>query len=234
MQVIPVLDLKQGVVVAARAGMRDDYQPLVSILSAQTEPEAVLDDLLAWHSFRTVYIADLDALMGLGSQAEQVLALACRHPHVEFWFDQGPSGLAFAAARDMRNVVPVLGTESLESGALRCWRKLRGPDFILSLDYIRNRLVGDEFADPSDWPRRVIVMNLDRVGSGYGPGFAQLSEYRSRYPDKEWVAAGGVRDAADLAALRDMGMRAVLVARALHDGSITREELKEWGRGASL
>jgi uncharacterized protein related to proFAR isomerase len=43
-----------------------------------------------------------------------------------------------------------------------------------------------------------------------------------------------VRDAADLAALRDMGMRAVLVARALHDGSITREELEEWDRGANL
>lgn len=229
MQVVPVLDLKRGVVVAARAGRRADYQPLVSILSVRTEPEAVLDNLLAWHSFRTVYIADLDALMGLGSQAQQVLGLACRHPHVEFWFDQGLSGLAFAAARAVGNVVPVVGTESLEKGTLRRWRELRGADFILSLDYIENRLVGGEFADPSDWPQRVIVMSLARVGSGYGPGFAQLAEYRSRYPDKEWVAAGGVRDAADLTALRDMGLRAALVARALHDGSITREELEEWG-----
>ena len=234
MQVVPVLDLKRGVVVAARAGLRDDYQPLVSTLSARTEPEAVLGDLLAWHSFRTVYIADLDALMGRGSQAEQVLGLACRHPYVEFWFDQGLPDLGFAAAREVGNVVPVVGTESLEKGAIHRWRESWGPDFILSLDYVGNRLVGNEFADPSDWPGRVILMNLTRVGGGEGPAFGLLSEYRARYPDKAWIAAGGVRSAADLIELRDMGVHATLLSRALHEGSITREELEDLGRGASL
>lgn len=233
MQVVPVLDLKRGVVVAARAGLRDDYRPLVSKLTAGTTPEAVLNGLLAWHAFRTAYIADLDALMGRGSQAEQVVELARRHPHVEFWFDQGIAGLAFAAALEVANIVSVVGTESLEIGDLRRWREVRGSDFILSLDYIGNRLVGREFADPSEWPGRVIVMTLARVGSGQGPDFARLSAYRSRYPDKDWIAAGGVRNAADLAELAGKGMGAALVSRALHEGSITREELEELGRGVS-
>jgi phosphoribosylformimino-5-aminoimidazole carboxamide ribotide isomerase len=41
------------------------------------------------------------------------------------------------------------------------------------------------------------------------------------------VTGGGVRDIADLTRLVELGVQGVLVASALHDGRITREDV-EW------
>ena len=54
------------------------------------------------------------------------------------------------------------------------------------------------FDDPSLWPARVIVMTLDRVGSGGGPDVARLQDIASRAGSRRVYAAGGIRDRADL------------------------------------
>jgi phosphoribosylformimino-5-aminoimidazole carboxamide ribotide isomerase len=45
------------------------------------------------------------------------------------------------------------------------------------------------------------------------------------HPEVEVSAGGGVRGVADLRRLRDCGVRAALVASALHDGAVTAAEL---------
>jgi phosphoribosylformimino-5-aminoimidazole carboxamide ribotide isomerase len=45
------------------------------------------------------------------------------------------------------------------------------------------------------------------------------------YSEVEVWAGGGVRGLADLRRLQDCGVRAVLVASALHDGTLTRAHL---------
>jgi phosphoribosylformimino-5-aminoimidazole carboxamide ribotide isomerase len=46
-----------------------------------------------------------------------------------------------------------------------------------------------------------------------------------RHPEVELITGGGVRDADDLAALRQSGVAGVLVASALHDGRLTGHDL---------
>ena len=74
-EVIPVVDLMGGLVVHARAGERDRYRPLESPLAASSEPADVVRGLLALHPFRSLYIADLDAIQGRGDHVAAVRAL---------------------------------------------------------------------------------------------------------------------------------------------------------------
>ena len=64
MQIVPVLDLKGGVVVHARRGQRADYAPLRSPLVEGCEPVAVARALCAACRTTRLYVADLDALAG--------------------------------------------------------------------------------------------------------------------------------------------------------------------------
>src|SRR5258707_9046930 len=89
--IIPVLDLKGGAVVHARAGDRANYRPIATPLAASSAPAEVLAGLLALAPFRAVYVADLDAITGAGDHRAVVRALARRFPGVEFWLGGRPA-----------------------------------------------------------------------------------------------------------------------------------------------
>ena len=67
MQVIPVLDLKGGLVVHARMGAREQYRPIRTPLSPTSNPIDVARGLLSVYPFSSFYIADLDAIAGAGN-----------------------------------------------------------------------------------------------------------------------------------------------------------------------
>ena len=232
MDIIPVIDLMQGQVVHARRGQRDRYAPLKTPLSRDALPGSVLDGLLACADFRTVYIADLDALMGQPPQTSVIAGLAERYPDITFWVDNGyAGGRASIEAWDGR-VRPVLGSESIGIADLAELRRARF-DFVLSLDFREDAVIGDPrlLEQPALWPDTVILMNLARVGSLEGPNLGQLSRFVAEHPDHRFVAAGGVRDAADLAALVQAGATAVLLASALHQEALTRETIEAYATG---
>ena len=105
-----------------------------------------------------------------------------------------------------------------------------GTNFVLSLDFQEDRLLDGAGAaqEPQLWPNRLIIMSLSHVGSGRGPDYARLLDFRQRYPEKGIIAAGGVRNAQDLRKLDAMGMHAALLASALHNGEITAELLQTY------
>src|SRR5262245_9451555 len=67
MEVIPVIDLRGGVVVRARMGQRDHYRPIETPLSATSDAVDVTRGLLSLFPFRTLYVADLDAIERTGN-----------------------------------------------------------------------------------------------------------------------------------------------------------------------
>ena len=69
------------------------------------------------------------------------------------------------------------------------------------------------------------MIDLARVGSGAGPDLERLSVISALAPEKEIFAAGGVRDAADLAVLKRAGIAGALVATCLHDGLLRGPEI---------
>ncbi|QWF69967.1 histidine biosynthesis protein [Methylomonas paludis] len=220
MQIIPVIDLKDGVVVHAVRGERSHYQPIQhhSKLCAGSTLAEVMEGFLQLSAFQTFYIADLNAISGQGHHQPLITELLSQYPGIEFWVDNG-SQLKGLNVADPANYTTVIGTESQLYAPFKCTA-----DFILSLDYQRQQASGHAgwFEQAEFWPERLIVMTLNRVGSQDGPDFAKLAEFTAAYPEKQFIAAGGVRHYQDLQVLAGNGVKAALLATALHSGAITQ------------
>lgn len=227
MELIPVIDLMGGAVVHARRGARDAYRPIETPLSASAAPQAVADGLLTLGAFRTLYIADLDAIAGRGGHDAQLHALAGRHPGLTLWVDAGeasPEALARRVAEGPGR--PVIGSESL-SGRAQAEAALAAGAGLLSLDYGPEGPRGPEGLHDTAalWPEAVIVMTLARVGAGQGPDLERLAAILARAEGRRVYAAGGVRDVEDLHRLADLGVAGVLLASALHDGRLSKADI---------
>jgi phosphoribosylformimino-5-aminoimidazole carboxamide ribotide isomerase len=229
MNVIPVIDLMDGVVVRARRGERGSYQPIRSGLAAGSGPLAIAAGLMRLAPFRTLYVADLDAIRGRGGHERVISALAAAHPRVEIWADRGETDAeALAERAALGDTVAVVGTEAFEDERT-LGHALAASRGVLSLDSAAAGPLGPASVhqDPALWPDRVILMTLARVGAGEGPDFEWLARVLDMAGGRKIYAAGGVRDAADLAALAMMGVAGALVASALHDGRITASDLAD-------
>jgi uncharacterized protein related to proFAR isomerase len=230
MTLIPVLDLWRGQVVRAVRGDRRAYRPIASALCAGSDPLQAASRLCEYSAARRLYVADLDALLGSAPQWPVLRALLRALPGIDLWLDAGfveaPSlhgALGAAAAR----VVPVYGSESLPNRAAfeRCFASARARRRgVLSLDRRDGRQLDAAgcWTAPECWPKRVIVMTLERVGSNAGPDLRTLAELRARSPATMLIGAGGIRDETDLTRARAAGASAWLVASALHDLRLPR------------
>jgi phosphoribosylformimino-5-aminoimidazole carboxamide ribotide isomerase len=228
-RIIPVLDVMGGVVVHAVGGERDRYRPVKSRLTDSTRPLDVARALLAASGATELYVADLDAIRwgipdagvdellagigvkvlidrgGLGSNPlppniRAIDSLECRLPPESYRRHALTPGAVFSV--ELRNGRLVEGWQDWgvpsAAGALGLVRKA------YELGY-----------------RAVIILDLARVGLGEGSGTETLLRaVRDECPDVELIAGGGVKTRADIDRLGKAGADAVLVASALHDGTL--------------
>ena len=144
------------------------------------------------------------------------------------WGEARPQPLIKSQLLHADAINRVVGSETLKSiEDYTSARATAGPDAPLSLDFRGDAFLGppELLADADLWPGRVIVMTLARVGSGEGPDIARLASIVARAGVREVFAAGGVRNADDLYALRDIGVAGALLSTALHTGTITPDDL---------
>ncbi|HLH11616.1 MAG TPA: HisA/HisF-related TIM barrel protein [Methylovirgula sp.] len=224
LHIIPVIDLKGGEVVRAERGERHLYAPIKTPLAPTSRPADIIAGFLALYPFRTIYVADLDAIEGRGPH--DLAEIEAAFPDLTFWVDAGVGTSAEAKSwhAEHRGEL-VLGSESLHDSRLVASLATL-PRSLLSLDFRGEDFQGPaQLLDPSLWPKRLIAMTLARVGSGAGPDLDRLREIRKKAEDRALYAAGGVRDVKDLEALEGAGIAGVLVASALHDGRITMQNL---------
>ena len=232
MTLIPVIDLLNGQVVRGVRGDRKAYRPIESALCASSDPVTVARILVDHCAARQLYVADLDALMGGPAQCDVLRELLVALDGIELWVDAGfvdadaASALRAQLAPLSQRIVPVFASESLRSRAalVECRDRFGAAGAVLSLD----RRDGQRL-DPAGcwdamalWPQRVIVMTLERVGSGAGPDLETMAQLHREAPATALVGAGGVRSADDLARGREAGAGAWLVASALHDLQLPR------------
>ena len=226
MILIPVIDLKLGTVVHARAGERRRYRPIRSRLCRGSGPIEVIGALLGVPPFAALYVADLDRIEGEGDNLPALTAIRRAYPELPLWVDSGLASASDYLAWQQRGLgLAVIGSESLESVA--DWRRIGAEGGaadapILSLDFRNNEFLGPAAlaAQPALWPRQVIVMSLDRVGGGSGPDVIRLASILHRAGRRRVFAAGGVRNLSDASRLAEMGIAGALVASALHDGRL--------------
>ena len=90
----------------------------------------------------------------------------------ELWIDAGigtVGGVDQLRAEGYGSIV--IGSESLRDCELVDQLRRAGDEYVLSLDFRHSRFLGPEQLrnSPDLWPKRVLAMNLDFVGSSLGP-----------------------------------------------------------------
>jgi len=239
LRVIPVLDLRGGRAVLACRGPRETYAPVRSRLVAGG---AGGDPLALARAYREIldcdewYIADLDALAGGAVQRALLAALAGLRGRLLV-------DAAVATPERARELVAdgaarvVVGLETLPSfDALAAVARAIGPNRVaFSLDLRDGAPLGEAplSGTPLELARAavtagagaIIVLDLARLGSGRGVDPLLLQALRRVHPDVELLAGGGIASAHELERLAAAGLDGALVATALHDGRIRRDDV---------
>ncbi|HTI52241.1 MAG TPA: HisA/HisF-related TIM barrel protein, partial [Planctomycetaceae bacterium] len=188
----------------------------------------------------TLYVADLDAILDGRPNWDVYRDLA--GAGFELWVDAGLRDgdraeklLAAGAAAVIAGLETCSGPQLL---AALCER-FGAPRILFSLDLQSGHPLGELTDWGTDDPheiasravdagiRRLIVLDLAHVGGNSGLATAEFCRrLRARHPELELITGGGLRDAGDLAELSRSGVDGVLVASALHDGRLTRQDLE--------
>ena len=217
MELIPAVDLKQGLVVHAQGGRRDRYRPVCTDHFPDASPLKLIERLVRRFDPATVYLADLDAIQRQGGNHAVIARIHRSFPALALWLDAGIGDhKKLTADRAASGIQPVVGTETLRDDI----NHFKRDEYILSLDFNGAGLIGRDILDRSDeWPQTVIALSLDAVGSGRGPNLETLRRLRARHRGR-LIAGGGVRNKSDLSALAAIGIDGALVATAIYHGRI--------------
>ena len=244
MRIIPVIDLMNGQVVRGVAGRRAEYRPIRSSIAADARPGTVARAFVERFGFETVYVADLDAILHHRLDLDGCANIAAAG--LQLWLDAGVSNSDHSAEINGRlykvgiNPRLVVGLESLESeDSLREIHATCRQPPIFSLDmkdgkpisripaWEKHSPVEIAIAAYSAGLRNLIVLDLADVGANGGTRTRDLCrQIRQTAAFDKIVAGGGVRGVCDLEALASAGCDAALVASALHDGRLTKDEIR--------
>jgi len=239
LRVIPVLDVRGGLAVLARGGRRERYAPVRSQL---VDGGAGADPLALARAYRDVldcdewYVADLDALAGGAVQRVLLGALAGLRGRLLVDAAVTTPERARELVADGAGRV-VVGLETLPSfDALALVARAIGPKrVVFSLDLRDGAPLAAAplSGTPLDVARAavtagagaIIVLDLARVGSRRGVDCVLVEALRRALPHVELLAGGGIGTARELERLADAGLDGALVATALHDGGIKRDDV---------
>nr|WP_294841026.1 HisA/HisF-related TIM barrel protein [uncultured Methylotenera sp.] len=237
MQIIPVIDLLNGIVVHAKKGERLRYQAIASALTPSSQPLDIVAALMALSPFQQLYIADLNAIQKLPNTQNDsqqnnlsvITAIAQHYPNLTLWVDAGISNQAELDLWASLPIKLILGSENFCSiEQYLAISQAIGTQSILSLDFMPTGYQGPQelLASNTYWPQEVIVMSLAHVGANQGVNQALLAQLKAQAGgDFNLYAAGGVRDIADLNALSALGIHGALIATALHSKQLTQQQL---------
>lgn len=243
MQIIPVLDLLNSVVVRGVAGNRSQYLPVQSQLTSSCQPLDVANAIRDEFGWSTLYVADLDAILHDNANFGTYEQLSSAGFHLIV--DAGMKSAADADATLANGASQVIiGLETWPTlASLELLIRKLGPDqVIFGLDLLNGQplrtlrdLISNEPIDIAAAVieagiEQMIVLDLASVGTGSGISTLPLSrEIQQFSPTAKLITGGGVRQPSDLIELSKQRLSGVLVASALHNGSLTKASLRAIG-----
>jgi phosphoribosylformimino-5-aminoimidazole carboxamide ribotide isomerase len=187
-------------------------EPVNLALIAHMRAEAGIDVQLGG-GIRTR--ASLDAALDVASRVVIGSLAVSDGEQVERWLAElGPERLTLAL--DVR-----VGADGVPLIATHGWTR----DSTLSLPAAIDRYAAAGL-------RHVLCTDIDRDGALTGPNAALYAECVRRWPEIQFQASGGIRHAADLAAVANAGVAAAVAGKALLEGRLTPEEIRPFLRGA--
>ena len=239
-QILPVLDLLNGIVVRGVGGRRDEYRPVESVLTASAKPLDVARAFRDQLGLTTLYVADLDGI--LHQRPNEIVFRQLVADDFELWIDGGLRSLD--DARRLLNAGAakvIVGLETLSE--VRLLTTLIGEFGAERIVFSLDLQAGQPMLGEARWTdatplgiaraaidigiTQLIVLDLASVGEQRGPSTLDLCHaIRQFAPDVRLITGGGVRNAADLEPLQAARIDGVLLATALHNGAIGRRNEK--------
>jgi HisA/HisF family protein len=239
-QIVGVIDLKDGMAVHAKGGHRHLYQPVATCAGARVDGDPIalariyVEDL----GLSRLYVADLNAIE---SRAPQTGTLRRLHDvGATLLVDAGIStGDAAEHLYDAGADAVVIGLETLPSMAalMAICAVDRRPNLVFSLDLRDGIPVASDEESRRRQPEAIatcaaaagvdemIVLDLARVGAGLGPPLEVCRRIRAAAPDLPLLVGGGIRGMEDLSRLHEIECAGALVATAFHEGRLTARDL---------
>lgn len=228
-----------------RSRLTDSTDPVevARVLIEEVEAERIyvadLDAITGRDTKARLAATIADAFPRVWVWVDQGIRTAADVKRVPIW--KRTSRIPFFGWKRRGNLVPVLGSETLsgpEAADAAAWEF--SPQLAFSVDLFDGRWLGecepwrdrgiDENSDLIALAEaglgvsnaaHLIILDLARVGRGGGTGTEQwVRRAKERFDSVEIVAGGGVRDWDDMKRLEHAGVDAVLVASALHDGTL--------------
>ncbi len=242
MQVVPAIDLRDGVCVQLVGGSYSDERIRIP------NPLAVAEEWVRL-GFGRIHLVDLDAATGRGSNREIVRAILV--PGATKWIrrDKSLRVQCGGGVRDLDTIAEllaagasevVLGTRAIED---RAWLEVvvsRYPNrIIVAADTRARRVVThgwsetgsqnvvDFIDEVSPLPlAAILVTAVEKEGRMEGPDVTLMRELalRSKPPLQ---ASGGVRSVDDLRVLAELGVSAAVVGMALYTGALDPQSIIE-------
>ncbi len=239
-QVIPSIAIRKGKVVKMRKGDPASEK-------AYDENPLDLSKRFEDHGIEVIHLVDLDGAEKGSPKNFHVLEAISNHTDLKIDFTGGIStdgdissayefGAAYITASSIAVTNPELfaswivsyGREKItlsadvtdvqsKQVAFRGWQKKSDLKLIDHLRFFYER--GLKYAKCTD---------ISRDGALEGPDFDFYQEILSTFTDLKVLASGGVRDAADIERLNDMGIFAVIFGKAYYEGKLNLKDLERF------
>ena len=242
MNVIPVIDILNGVAVHGIRGERKQYQLLKSVICKSADQPLDIASAFKSLGFSGLYLADLDAILG-NSANYNIYGKIVAQTGLDLMVDAGITNITKAdevLAADVPKIV--VGSETLTnldflgqaikvfgenkivvSIDLKLGKVLSASEVIAQMDAVS---FAQELGQVG--VKQIILLDLDRVGTEHGINFPLLQTLIEK-TGVEVLVGGGIRTLKELEELRELGLSGALIATILHNGKLDVNELKSAG-----
>lgn len=226
MSIILAIDLKNGRVVKAFAGLRINYRPLVINSIDYSDPIFLIKKISKRLRLKQIYIADLDAIQNLDSNTSLILNILKSFKNINFLIDCGFSYPM--SIRNFENILKkkcvfnysiVLGTESMRKYNLNCFKSNK--KLIISLDLIDRNTKWVNFLKLSKFRLNIIFMFMRNVG-GRGVNVKKVRYLMKSLPKNNYFYAGGIKYLNDIKNLGNLGVESVIVSTLVHQKYLSK------------
>ncbi len=237
MQLIPAIDLMNGKIVRLTRGKAQTAKTYEDKFGAPLEAAKRWRD----EGAGKLHVIDLDAAFGIGSN-QDVIAEVAKRVGVPIQVGGGIRSYETAEKLFQTGITQViLGALAFSdpSAIDKIQKKFGADSVIVALDNHEGRIMVEGWQTATAMTvdgalekytalgvRHFLITSIAQDGMLNGPDLQTLSA-ATEYPGARIMAAGGIGRIGDLAALKDIGVEAAVIGKALYEGRFTLKEALE-------
>ena len=220
MQVILAVDIVEGKVVKAFAGIRSNYKPLFINHRDYSNPIVLIKEIIKKTNLKKIYIADIDAIRKRGDNGILIDRILNNFPNITFLIDAGfqyPISVYNYHKRkllkNIENYNVVLGTETIKNYNLKSYKFSK--KFELSIDFNGKESKWLQKIKKEKHTMDITLMFLDKVG-GRGLDVKFIKKLYNNLSNHNLSLAGGIKTDQQIKQLSRIGFKSILSSTLMH------------------